>query len=755
MHVGVILVAKYNAYVYVGTRFPIEYLAPYLGQVNRIAIQIRFFNEETCSELLKEQLTKYREEIPHPEDEDAQESEQDQQRCQEAIDFFTAMFVDKPPFRSQATMHEFLNQESMDTACIMMQRWLRQLLTAKRIDSDSVSFGAATPADLNELLEPYIGGFDDPDDPISQAVLWLIIESVRVHVSSRILDSGVILVDAPGVSDSNEYRVKVAQSSLRECGHIVVVLNGKTRVWNDLEAKKNVEKVSRRMGSNMTIAVTHSDLTLGGGADRKAFRKDETIAEIDRMKAAIQAKIRRIRKTLKKQPEKLRAEIQNLEMRQNLLDGVKLGRELEIATTNAQQKIQKDFAERLPNRSLTIHNVSNTWYTDLSGPYKPAIDERPPIKSTGIPELRQSIRKIGEKPQIDRLHNHIHSTLRNALTNICLWCDPSQVDISSIARPVIEDSMKDCAKVLEDLLENLKEAAQKRIIYTVEDGMEEWMDDSREALQPYIAERHRGQNIKVVSVNAFINKHGKHKPKGKPVVDLNALLMEDMLQKLTNSFKDFKTAVHQINEKAKDNLLRICDGMIQKIENSQAHLILAHKGELLQAKRAAVHVAITTVFQDVSRALAAYLREFRTFAVDTDHDCCIMQILDPVYEAIKNNFPPSKGYCRARQDGFHKYVQDDVLYDDYLHNIEEYSNRMLNHFHNNNIKINIDAILADMRRALTEFCVPPQISKEELASRAGVGKMVKAKLSLLEGEISQNFRKIRLDIRGQKRKRSE
>ena len=88
MHVGVILVARYNAYVYVGTRFPIEYLAPYLGQVNRIAIQIRFFNEETCSELLKEQLTKYREEIPHPEDEDAQESEQDQQRCQEAIDFF-------------------------------------------------------------------------------------------------------------------------------------------------------------------------------------------------------------------------------------------------------------------------------------------------------------------------------------------------------------------------------------------------------------------------------------------------------------------------------------------------------------------------------------------------------------------------------------------------------------------------------------------------------------------------------------------
>ena len=283
MHVGVALVVMYDTYIHIGTRFPIEYLAPYPGQINRIEIRIQFFDEETRSKLLKEQLTAYREETAasEDEDEDAQKLEQDQQRCQEAIDFFMAMFVDKPPFRNQATTHEFLGQQSMDTAFAMMQQWLYELLATKKIDSNDVSFGATTPADLNELLELYVGGFDDPDDPTGQAVLWPIIESARVHVSSTILDSGVILVDAPGVSDSNEYRVKVAQSSLRKCGHIVVVLNGKTRVWNDLETKTNIEKISRRMGSSMTIAVTHSDLTLGGGADRKAFGKDEKRAEVD------------------------------------------------------------------------------------------------------------------------------------------------------------------------------------------------------------------------------------------------------------------------------------------------------------------------------------------------------------------------------------------------------------------------------------------------------------------------------------------
>ena len=399
--------------------------------------------------------------------------------------------------------------------------------------------------------------------------------------------------------------------------------------------------------------------------------------------------------------------------------------------------------------------MSSTWYTDLSGAYKPAVDERPPIKSTGIPELRESIRKIGERPQIDRLDKHIHSVLPNALTNIYLWCDPSLVDISSIARPAIEDGMKDCAKVLEGLLGNLKKVVLEQIVRPIENGMDEWMEDSREALRPYIAERYKDQRVNVVSVNAFINKHGNHKPNKKPAVNLNALLMECMLQKLANPFKQLKKAIHQINEKAKEDLIRICDSMIQKIENSQVHLILAQKMQLLHTKRAAIQGAINTVFHDVSRSLTVYLREFRTFAVDADHDCCIMQILDHVYKTIKNNFPRSKGYCRARQVAFHKYIHDDPLYCDYLDNIREYSNRMSTQFFNNSIKGNIDAILANMRQALTEFCIPPQISQEELASRADVGKMVKAKLSLLEGEISRKFRERCRDMPGRKRKRSD
>ena len=46
---------------------------------------------------------------------------------------------------------------------------------------------------------------------------WPLIEVVKIYVKSPVLESGAVLVDLPGVHDSNPARAAVARKYMRKC----------------------------------------------------------------------------------------------------------------------------------------------------------------------------------------------------------------------------------------------------------------------------------------------------------------------------------------------------------------------------------------------------------------------------------------------------------------------------------------------------------------------------------------------------------
>lgn len=75
-----------------------------------------------------------------------------------------------------------------------------------------------------------------------------------------LLEQGIVLVDLPGESDSNNLRVRIAQKAQERCDASIIVSNI-TRVLDDATAKEQLRASYRDKGTRRTILVpTHSEV---------------------------------------------------------------------------------------------------------------------------------------------------------------------------------------------------------------------------------------------------------------------------------------------------------------------------------------------------------------------------------------------------------------------------------------------------------------------------------------------------------------
>ena len=52
---------------------------------------------------------------------------------------------------------------------------------------------------------------------------WPLIKVVKIFIKAPVLDTGAIIVDLPGVHDSNEARANVAKNYLKNCSGLWIV----------------------------------------------------------------------------------------------------------------------------------------------------------------------------------------------------------------------------------------------------------------------------------------------------------------------------------------------------------------------------------------------------------------------------------------------------------------------------------------------------------------------------------------------------
>lgn len=290
--------------------------------------------------------------------------------------------------------------------------------------------------DFKEFLVRYTKDVKRPSGPSKKyPILWPFVEVVRWYIGgnhqSSILESGVILLDLPGVTDSNLFRQDVSIAAQRGCDATVIVVNI-DRVVNELHTQnlaiKAIEQCQSNTRQELFVVCTRSEITDAIGNvdyDEDTLGHDHTNAtEIkdlyDELENELESASPDELKSLQSDRRCLQRKLQELQAIHRNDSVVKKIREKFSEWTAASKYAHLDITP-----SPKILCVSNTEYNarrtheDLSSTIFPSISD------TGIPRVREELIRSALKARISTLEEHISDKLQIMLYDLGRDCRPT------------------------------------------------------------------------------------------------------------------------------------------------------------------------------------------------------------------------------------------------------------------------------------------------------------------------------------------
>lgn len=117
---------------------------------------------------------------------------------------------------------------------------------------------ARNAPEFSELCSPYMES-GTSKSLSNKGALWPLIRRIRIECCSPTLSSGAVLVDLPGVADSNAARGSIAKEYLKRCDHVWIVAPI-TRAVDDKTAKGTILSLHVRAGSIFVYLLLLADL---------------------------------------------------------------------------------------------------------------------------------------------------------------------------------------------------------------------------------------------------------------------------------------------------------------------------------------------------------------------------------------------------------------------------------------------------------------------------------------------------------------
>lgn len=177
-----------------------------------------------------------------------------------------ALFSDKPEFQDEAAAIRFLGRAKSKNDPEVLNKMLGWL---KYIHAQLTKLGVViqiythTSSDLNRALEPFTQHCEDPviHGTSLRSSVYPIVRRVRKYMFNPILAKGILLVDLPGVSDTDQHRVNIAKSYFRDCNQAIVV-HGIERAEDDKHLEEIILDIYKRKRSgSVAVVLSRSDVS--------------------------------------------------------------------------------------------------------------------------------------------------------------------------------------------------------------------------------------------------------------------------------------------------------------------------------------------------------------------------------------------------------------------------------------------------------------------------------------------------------------
>lgn len=350
-----------------------------------------------------------------------------------SIKTIMALFCDKPECATQEAVTNFVREASGETdqnITAKMLVWAKQLLVvyATAEDGQMSIVEAATPQDLLIGLRKYtFNAMDEDEDQESEITPWPLIKKITFGLDSPLLNDGVILVDLPGIRDSNGTRRRTVLKALSECTHYLVVAQISRTIDDETVTKSFGDGYTRKGSGRVITAITNTDRMDEASSRTGTAAEKERIDEANDMIEAIRAEIKQCAVKRKTATKLERAEIYDKEeeLDQQLRDLTASGDSYKIMIRNKRviKVLRRSYSYLTGDqRPLPIFCVSNRVYEQHQIGYER--DDRPllSLEDTQIPALRCHLRMATAEGRFNDALFHYEKQLPSLLTSFELWC---------------------------------------------------------------------------------------------------------------------------------------------------------------------------------------------------------------------------------------------------------------------------------------------------------------------------------------------
>lgn len=539
---------------------------------------------ETVEDLLKRLLDDYNTwTFATPEDLSKEETVELNRKSSSAFKTFRSLFCDKIEMESTRASKEFLQQSfdrSGPDAFATMIQWCEALLEARQREEE---FGTEyIEADTQKDLVAQLNPLTTSSSWFREPALWPLVKKLRIGIRGpRILDY-VVLVDLPGLDDTNQVRAKASHEMMRSCDTVYVT--GKvTRIITDTA----VDALILRYGNfyNIVVICTGIDqdtddaladyMRLEGQSlgDYDALYREQQrlqpfVTKQEQELSSLEKKLRdrtqgtkKLNARTKKEVDQLKLDIErlrdNLAPRQQALEEKKQATfEILVDARNAfvQRRLREDKEDYIGHgKQLKVCCVSNKHYSMLKGAEN-AVKPRLEAPMTGIPALRDFILKRAAPVQVATLEAHINHRYSVFMEGLALWAKSYYLEDSGELLQSIAAPASKIGGILERYLGDVMQASEKHIVDPIRDHCR---DISRVALD-------RVANLDSwywSTIKAFVRRDGNHQTSVCPRQSWNEDFLRRARDVVNQHWADFEKELGS----AEDRLQQYLTGLIGDI----------------------------------------------------------------------------------------------------------------------------------------------------------------------------------------------
>ncbi|KAK3112459.1 hypothetical protein LTR53_011253 [Teratosphaeriaceae sp. CCFEE 6253] len=618
------------------TCVPTQFSCPFVGQKKPYAAIVKYYSLNGVRGLLAEYITDFNtdefEQDPHWDQETRQLFHK---RAVNALNTLQVLFRDREEFSTREAAREYLRlnyeDKSVNALQVMVNASVKKLRGKDSAHGPATEYREApTRGKLREAIDPFMTAKSTG----SESALWPLVRTVCIGVrGSRVLER-LTIIDLPGISDTNETRVKLTREYVKACDYIWLVAPI-SRVIDDNVTADMVYRYGKPFRGRIAVISKLAKELRDEGQDVRAWYQlndefkalNNTIKKLER-EAKHQRRLKR--QTKQKMLDTVDKE-DRVEVLKGELKGVDLRRfESLVQARNdwitAQLRINMDCY--LPaGMTLQVHCISNSHYAAIkAGRSMRGLRLSP--HATGVPALRAYALTLVAPGLLCNLEEYHNTKVGLLLKNAQLWVKTTNVE----RRAELLDLVLQPLNNLRGHIDARLDAFEKGIKGCLVDALHRQFEDNQKVAAKALDQK---RSKHAATIMAFIRKNGNHQTSVCPKESWNEHFMQGVTVFISENWEAFESSKAQITDHLRDTLIKDMRGILPAIEDEHplsSHVLPMHRlRELVNVQVG----ALNDLFRGNAYPYSQDLRNIQIVATQDSDKNYFSRTMKPIYDNCK------------------------------------------------------------------------------------------------------------------------